>query len=392
MSLIVPDFALLVLVGASESGKAGFAARHFGEGALLGPELDFEESLGRAAAVLSQRQPAILSRSSVERAEGQKLKELSRYQDVAPLALAIGLDQKARRSIKSLTKQGIDLLTHCDTAEAAAALDVLKVQLPVDRRHDRGPFDIVGDIHGCFEELTALLNRLGYRIEPHQAGGEAPICAHHPEGRKLVFLGDLVDRGPRNVDCLRLAMGMTAEGSARCVMGNHEHKLLRWLAGRPIKIGGGLDVTIAELKRRSDGFKEEVAQFLEGLLPHHWLAEGQLVAAHAGLAAQHHGRMSPRIEALCLYGKTTGERDAYGLPERIDWAAQYSGAAEVVYGHTPVAEAEWFNKTINLDTGCVFGGRLTALRWPERELVSVPAVRVHKKRPKPFRPARRQAA
>jgi protein phosphatase len=74
-----------------------------------------------------------------------------------------------------------------------------------------------------------------------------------------------------------------------------------------------------------------------------------------------------------VFGETAGETDEFGLPVRPAWAADYRGNAALVYGHTPVREAEWLNDTINIYTGCVFGGRLTALRWPERELVSVAA-------------------
>jgi protein phosphatase len=88
------------------------------------------------------------------------------------------------------------------------------------------------------------------------------------------------------------------------------------------------------------------------------------------------GRASATVRDFALYGETSGETDEFGLPVRMDWAAAYRGAAAVVYGHTPSPEPEWVNKTICIDTGCVFGGRLTALRWPEKELVSVPAARV----------------
>ena len=103
---------------------------------------------------------------------------------------------------------------------------------------------------------------------------------------------------------------------------------------------------------------------------------GNLVVAHAGLEEALQGRASGRVREFALYGETTGETDEFGLPVRSDWAAAYRGRAAVVYGHTPVPEPEWVNGTINIDTGCVFGGQLTALRWPEREIVQVPARQV----------------
>jgi protein phosphatase len=89
------------------------------------------------------------------------------------------------------------------------------------------------------------------------------------------------------------------------------------------------------------------------------------------------GRGSGAVREFALFGDTTGEMDEYGLPIRRDWAAEYRGKTSVVYGHVATAEAQWVNNTICIDTGCVYGGKLTALRWPERELVSVPATRVY---------------
>ena len=112
--------------------------------------------------------------------------------------------------------------------------------------------------------------------------------------------------------------------------------------------------------------------------------DGKLVVAHAGMKEEMQGRGSGKVRDFALYGETTGETDEYGLPVRYNWAAEYRGKAMVVYGHTPVAEPEWLNRTINIDTGCVFGGKLTALRYPERELVSVPALRTYYESAKPF--------
>src|SRR5207244_8184363 len=105
--------------------------------------------------------------------------------------------------------------------------------------------------------------------------------------------------------------------------------------------------------------------------------DGRLVVAHAGMKESMPGRGSGVVRAFALFGETTGETDAYGLPIRYNWAAEYRGRALVVYGHTPTPEPEWLNNTICIDTGCVFGGRLTALRYPEKELVSVPAARTY---------------
>jgi diadenosine tetraphosphatase ApaH/serine/threonine PP2A family protein phosphatase len=240
-------------------------------------------------------------------------------------------------------------------------------------------FDIVGDIHGCLSELRELLERLAYTIEDD--------VLRHQEGRLFVFLGDLVDRGPDTVGVLRLAMASVAAGTTRCVVGNHDDKFRRALLGRPVKVKHGLAETLEQVAREPARFRKEAMAFIEGLPDHLILDEGRLVVAHAGLPEALHGRSSRRVLDFAMYGLTTGRLDAAGLPERLDWAADYSGQAIVVYGHTPVVEPVWVNGTIDIDTGCVYGHRLTALRYPELELVSVAAQRVYTEKSGPFRVA-----
>lgn len=244
----------------------------------------------------------------------------------------------------------------------------------IERREDSGPFDIVGDVHGCFDECVALLGRLGYAVDAHDVSDDALFSARHPQGRRALFVGDFCDRGPKNVLTLRLAMGMCAAGTALAVVGNHDVKLRRWLEGRNVKIAYGLDTTVREFAHVSDSFRANVMQFIDALPSHLVLDDGKLVVAHAGLKEDFHGVDSGEARSFALYGDTTGERDDYGFPVRREWGRAYRGDATVVYGHTPMRACEWINKTICIDTGCVFGGHLTALRWPERELVSIPAM------------------
>jgi protein phosphatase len=206
----------------------------------------------------------------------------------------------------------------------------------------------------------------------------------HPDGRRAIFLGDLVDRGPRIVDVLRLAMSMVESGTALCVPGNHENKLCRKLKGKDVRVTHGLEETLKQLETEPQAFRERVAAFIDELVSHYVLDDGKLVVAHAGMKEAYQGRASGRVRAFALYGETTGETDEAGMPVRLDWASDYRGKATVVYGHTPVAESHWLNKTINVDNGCVFGGKLTALRYPERELVCVPAARVYYASATPF--------
>ena len=206
----------------------------------------------------------------------------------------------------------------------------------------------------------------------------------HPDGRKAVFLGDLVDRGPGTPAVLRIAMSMVAAGSAICVPGNHENKLVRALKGRDVQIAHGLDRSLEQLGTEPEAFRTEVVEFLDGLVSHLVLDDGKLVVAHAGMREEMQGRASGAVRSFALYGETTGEIDEFGLPVRYPWAEDYRGSAMVVYGHTPVPEATWINNTIDVDTGCVYGGALTALQYPEKELVSVPAKRTYYESRKPF--------
>lgn len=210
----------------------------------------------------------------------------------------------------------------------------------------------------------------------------------HPEGRTAVFVGDLVDRGPDSPGVLRRVMAMVKSGHALCVPGNHENKFGRYLKGRRVQHTHGLAETVEQFAGESEEFTQEVAEFVDGLVSHYVLDGGKLVVCHAGLPEKYHGRTSGRVRSHALYGDTTGETDEFGLPVRYPWAEEYRGSAAVVYGHTPVPQATWLNNTICLDTGAVFGGKLTALRWPERELVDVPAEKVWYE---PSRPLRTEA-
>jgi protein phosphatase len=414
----IPDLSLVVLVGVSGSGKSTFAARHF-KGTevissdfcrgLVSDDENDQSATGDAFEVmhfiagkrLAAGRLTVADATSVQPAARQPLVELARKHHV--LAVAIVLDvpeatcaarnaarpdrtfgnhvlrqQQAqlRRGLRGLRREGFHRVYVLGGEAEVEGAVVEREPLWNDRRTDHGPFDIFGDVHGCFGELAALLTDLGYAVDAD--GGSA----RHPDGRKAVFVGDLVDRGPATPAVLRLVMGMTDEGSGLSVAGNHEAKLLRALRGRDVTTSHGLAESLAQLAAEPPEFSRQAAAFLDGLLGHVVLDEGRLVVAHAGLPAAMHGRASAAVRAFALYGDTTGETDEFGLPVRYPWAEDYRGRAMVVYGHTPVPDPQWVNGTICLDTGCVFGGRLTAMRYPERELVSVPARDVY------YQPAR----
>src|SRR4029077_12402391 len=289
-----------------------------------------------------------------------------------------------RRSLRGLQKEGFRYIFVLKSPDEVDSVAIERQRLWTDRRDDHGPFDLIGDVHGCHDELIALMDRLGYE--------ERDGVHRHPEGRRVIFLGDLVDRGPTTPAVLHTVMAMVEAGSALCVPGNHDIKLMRALQGRPVKVSHGLAESLEQLQAEPSEFRAKVIAFIDGLVSHLVLDDGGLVVAHAGMAERRQGRASRRVRDFALYGETTGETDDFGLPVRYNWAGDYRGRAMVVYGHTPVAEPEFLNRTINIDTGLFFGGKLTALRYPEKELASVPALQTYYEPAKPFLPAPEMAA
>ncbi|MER8986099.1 polynucleotide kinase-phosphatase [Mesorhizobium sp. M0843] len=414
--LTIPDFALVVLIGSTGSGKSTFAARHFLPTEIISSdrcrafvsdnETDQDVSADAfdlvreiAGKRLKHRKLAVIDATNVRPADRKAWVELARKWHALPVAVVIdpGVDvciarnalradrpfgpgvaqrmtTEIRKGLGGLQREGFRQVWKLTGEASIDAAKVSRQPLWTDKCDDCGPFDVIGDVHGCADELQTLFRQLGYSIAWSDGHGDRTVTVTPPEGRKIVFVGDLVDRGPNVPDVLRIAMSMVAAGTAYCVQGNHERKLSRWLEGRKVTIAHGLQQTIDQLDAQDRGLREALPAFLDSLRSHVWLDGGRLAVAHAGLKEEMIGRGSGAVREFALYGETTGEIDEFGLPVRADWAAAYRGKTSVVYGHTPVLSAEWVNNTLCIDTGCVFGGKLTALRWPERELVDVPAV------------------
>jgi protein phosphatase len=420
-----PDLSLVVLIGASGSGKSTFARKHFLPTEVISSDYcraivsDDENNLEAtndafdilhfvAAKRLAAGRLTVVDATNVKPEDRKPLVELARQYHCLPVAIVLNPPERVcqdrnqvrtdrrlgshvahrqlqnlRRGLRGLEREGFRHVLILDSPEEADSIVLERVPLYNNKKTETGPFDIVGDIHGCFDELVELLKLLGYT--PDAAGDSAAVFPA-PRGRKLVFVGDLVDRGPNSPDVLRLVMGMVAQGRAFCVPGNHDIKLLRKLRGKDVQLTHGIVETLAQLEKETPEFRQQVAKFLDGLISHYVFDGGKLVVAHAGMRQEMQGRGSGKVRDFALFGETTGEVDEFGLPIRYNWAADYRGNAMVVYGHTPIPEPEWLNRTINIDTGCVFGGRLTALRYPERELVSVPAARTYYEPVRPLRP------
>ena len=429
MEIRIPELALVVLVGPSGSGKSTFARTHFKPTEIISSDFcrglvsDDENSQAAtndafevlyfiAAKRLRAGKLTVVDATNVQPEARKPLIALAREYHCLPVALVLDTPERVcrernanrldrnfgehvirnqcsqlRRSLRGLEKEGFRHVTIFKSPEDLAGLTIHREALWNNKKHEGGPLDIIGDIHGCLDEALELLAQLGYDV----AIVDGRYTLSHGQGRKVVFVGDLVDRGPNSPGVIRLVMDSVAAGAAFCVAGNHDVKLSRALRGRDVKVTHGLAESLEQLKQETPEFRKSAADYLDGLVSHYVFDAGRLVVAHAGLREEMHGRGSGAVRQFAMYGETTGETDDYGLPVRYNWAADYRGKAMVVYGHTPVPEAEWINNTICLDTGCVFGGKLTALRYPERELVAVTAHRMYYEPVRPLAPARNQA-
>ncbi len=426
--LKIPELSLVALVGVSGSGKSTFARKHFKETEVLSSDRcralvsddennqtatpdAFELLYYLAGKRLRNGLLTVVDATNVQPASRAELVRLAKEHHCIPVAIVLDLPEKVcetrnaaradrafgkhviyqqrsqlRRSLRNLKDEGFRHIHILRSVEEIEAIQrIAREKLYNDKRDVRGPFDIIGDVHGCFTELVELLEKLGYTItrvaDDSRTHGFNVIP---PEGRKAVFLGDLVDRGPDSPGVLRLVMSMVKQGVAYCVPGNHDAKLQKYLGGGDVQLKHGLEKTVEQLRGEDPRFLSAVREFIHSLVSHYVFDGGRLVVAHAGLKESMQGRGSGAVRSFCMYGETTGEIDEFGLNVRYNWALDYRGKAMVVYGHTPVPRAQWLNHTIDIDTGCVFGGSLTALRYPEEELVSVKAHQVYHEPARPI--------
>ncbi len=426
----IPEFCLVLLVGSAGAGKSHFARRFFSKTEIVSSDhcramvSDDENDQSVSAEAfellhhlvqlrLKKRRLTVVDATNLVQSERQTLRLMAKQYHAYPISIVIdpGLDVclqqnknrlervvdegvirehdiALRKSLKQLPDEAFREIYHFGSPEKIRNATLCRIPLRVDQRHETGNFDIIGDIHGCFDELVLLLERMGYQFPE---SGDSTLSteekSYHvipPPGRRAIFLGDLVDRGPKTPEVLQLVKSMVDNGTALCIEGNHEAKLLRWMRGQKTSPKYGLAESIGQLEARNESFRTEMMGFIRGLPSHLWLDGGKLLVAHAGLKQEMHGRMSGKEKSFCLYGDTTGQKDEFGWPIRLNWGADYSGEAMVVYGHTPVAMPEWQNNTLCIDTGCVFGGKLTALRYPEKELVSIAALQTYTEPKKPL--------
>lgn len=421
MRIEIPEFALVALIGATSSGKSTFAKKHFLQTEILSSDFfrgmvsddENNQKVSREAfdllfyaanKRLDLMRTTVIDATNVQSAARKQIVDLAREQNVHSVAIVLNIPEKEllarnasrpdrgypehvirkhtsdlRRSIRNLKREGFRFVYILNSQQEIDDVEIVRTKMWNNKKEEHGPFDVIGDVHGCFDELVMLLKKLGY-----EENAEAGML--HPDGRKPVFLGDLCDRGPKNVEVLRLVMKMVKSGNALAVPGNHDVKLVKYLLGKNVQLTHGLDKTVEELGKEDEAFRNDVKEFLDGLVSHYVLDDGKLVVSHAGLKEEYIGRGSMKVRDFCLYGEATGEIDEYRLPVRLNWASDYRGKATVIYAHIPQLEVQAMNGTYCIDTGCVFGGKLTAYRYPERELVDVDALAQYYAPVKPLSP------
>ncbi len=413
----LPPGALVVLVGPAGSGKSTWAARHFQPTQIVSSDAcrgiiaddESDQTASRDAFrllyfILGERLRrgllTVVDSTALQPSIRAELLKIARQHGSPTVAIVFALSQEVNQqwnasrtrrvpadalerhrknldlSLRLLPTESFNTIYMLSSPEDIASARVIVGSFVPER--SAPPFDIIGDVHGCYHELTTLFERLGYRWR------EAEQDFAHPDGRLPIFVGDLADRGPASVRVLMLVERMVALGAALVVQGNHDNKLLRWLLGHKVQVRHGLAATIAELEALSpeerDALLPRLIALLQNAPSYLLLDDGRLVVTHAGIRDEMIGHWSRAIQAFCLYGDVAGTDPKTGLPIRLNWAAsrpdeQAANGPLIVYGHNVVAEAHETRRTINLDTGCVFGGQLTALRYPEMQLVQVQAAR-----------------
>lgn len=402
-AISVPEPSLVILVGPTGCGKTTWASEHFAPTEVVSSDacrllvadttdggFSTPSAFRVVHAIVEERLRlgflTVVDATNLRRGDRASLVRLGRaaYLPVGAVVFdtPFGVCCSRRPSLKHVVRHHFRMtqvervtgrkegLAWVETVTHHTPRVVVRQPLHPDKRQDSGPFDIIGDVHGCADELAELLGKLDYVL---QASG----AWVHPEGRRLIFLGDLGDRGPKVVPVFSWVLDSIEAGTAVWLRGNHDDKLMRKLRGNPVKVSHGLGDTLEQLAALPEDQREALTSRLlaaYGELPHHLVLDrGNLVVAHAGLPAPYQGRVGYEVRQFALYGSVEGKVRDDGMPIRDIWAPDYRGRAHVVYGHTAVRKPIWVSRTIGIDTGCAFGGALTALRWPEQELVSAPA-------------------
>jgi len=209
---------------------------------------------------------------------------------------------------------------------------------------------IVGDVHGCREELEDLLEESGWE-----------------DGDQLVLVGDLVAKGPDSLGVIRLVR----ELEGRAVRGNHDQHCLKWWDAK--RAGGELPTLKPAHQRVADELTDEDWQWLAALPLWIELPEHDALVVHAGLLPDLPLEDQDPDDLMNMRSILDDGTASRSNEEGTPWASVWPGPRLVVFGHDAVRGLQNRPHSVGLDTGCVYGGWLTGLWVPRRDLVSVPA-------------------
>lgn len=371
MNIPVYDYTLILLMGASGSGKTTFARKHF-----------FDYEINESDEPDLTRSLQVMDGNWLDQEKRREVLRKAKKENYLRIGIVLDLDeetlfahgkrpspefrsqyQQASSLRRRLKEEGFDQLYFLNSDDEINDAVIERKKPVFDLKDEHGPFDIIGDVHGCLAELEKLIRKLGYR--------ENDGIYSRQDNRKLIFVGDIVDRGPDSLGVIRLIMKLCCQNIAFMVLGNHDDRLLRYLKGNAVEVKHGLETTAEEFRNVSAEEKQEIIRFLENTPTYYVLDGGNLLAVHAGIKESYVGKYTKKIREFCLYGLTTGEINEIGIPVRLDWARDYKGDTLIVYGHTPRLYVYRQNNAICVDTGCVFMNRLSALRYPEMTVVDV---------------------
>ncbi|MGW8957420.1 polynucleotide kinase-phosphatase [Paenibacillus sp. NPDC055715] len=280
--------------------------------------------------------------------------------------------QQLKRNLRGLRAEGFD---SCYVLKDVKEMSFVRRDHPLFHEIGAG-IDIIGDIHGCYREMMEVIDQLGYTED-------AEGLYRHFDGRKLVSVGDVMSRGPESLQAMCFWKKQVDAGLAYMIDSNHGWKIGRYLDGRKVTLSHGDERFAMELtqyehkagKEAAEQLRSELRDFLLAAPSHLIFGRDGLrnvVVAHAGIKDHYIGKQSARISDYCRYGDTE-EQDANGKPIRKDWFVEHESGEIVVWGHDPRPQPTIVNQTVNIDQGVVFGGMLTAYRYPEKEFISVPA-------------------
>ena len=426
MKISIPELSLVLLVGPSGSGKSSFARKHFLPTevvssdfcrALVSDNENDQSATGDAFDLLHEIVRKRLARGRLTVVDATNVQPEARK---SLIALAKGVSSLSQRRLSStsrsacvriatcfdptgnsgrtsfatsrsnsavrlrgLEREGIRHVFKLSSPEEVDAVTIERHPLWNNKKTEHGPFDIIGDVHGCFDELVELMAQLGYTVNQNRwwvfgfflGRPQAGLCGR-PCGSRPRDCSGTSSRFKRGAIWTSVLCSGQSRHEARQSIARPRRESARTVWQRRWNNSGMSRMSSAS---KSPSFSIVLSATMSSMMES-WSLLTLASRSPCTVADQE------LCESLPSLARQQERRMNLVLPVRYNWAADYRGKALVVYGHTPVPEPLFLNNTVNIDTGCVFGGQLTALRYPEREIVSVKAHQTYYEPARPFLP------